>query len=161
MVAHPGLHAAQEGDVIDDLREVGQQFADFRAALSVFLKFPRTGHERGARVGGIVVLDVADKFLSVAFVEFRFGFKQIDLTGAPLHKQGDHGPGTRAGAGGFGKRVVMPAFGIHRFRQQTLLVEYGEGPQPAETEGAALQKMSPGMTAAVHGFSRCIKIRWS
>ena len=115
VVTNTRLHAAQQGYLIDDLREVGKQLADGDTALTVLLELPGTREKFGARVAGIVVLDIADKVLAVAFVEFWLRIKEIDLAWTALHEHGDHRLGLRLDCGRLGDIVEMPLLEINRF----------------------------------------------
>ncbi len=66
MVADACVHSSEEGDFVDDLREVRQEFADVHTGLAVFAKAPRAPQQLEARVGRVVELEVAFELLAVA-----------------------------------------------------------------------------------------------
>lgn len=106
VVADSGLHASKECDVVNNLREVGQEFAHLDAGLPVFPKCPRAGEQLETCVGSIIELEVGFELLSVPPSQFRFWVEEIHVAGSALHEQGNHGFGARLGGRKFWKNGV-------------------------------------------------------
>lgn len=87
MVGDIGVHGADDADVIDAPGDIGIEFADFDAALAVFLKLERRLVEAaGAPFGAEVRLRW---FLAVVLLKRRLGIKGIDLRRAAIHEEMD------------------------------------------------------------------------
>ena len=82
VVVHPGVHRADDQDIVDNIRQARQQFRERRAALSVTAELPLAAQYTGTRLGRVVVLDRARKLLSVEPVQF---FSTIVISGLTLH----------------------------------------------------------------------------
>ena len=101
-----GVEGANERDVIDVPRQVGQCVRHPHAALAVTRKLEGAAHERA---GVLDVLDLARNLvgisLAVVRIERGLGIEQIHLARPAIHEQVDHGlrlgrnvrrPGTKA-----------------------------------------------------------------
>lgn len=73
-----------------------QQFAEFRAAVAVRAKLPRTGKQLAAGLIGAVEFEVAaGVILHVMLGQFRFRIEQINVAWPTLHEHRDHCVSTR------------------------------------------------------------------
>ena len=82
MIVHAGVHGADERDVIRDGTEMGQQLREFHATLAMAAELPDGCHDLATGLCSIVELQVAREALAIAFDQFGFGVKEIDLAGA-------------------------------------------------------------------------------
>ena len=90
VIVDPRVHRADHDDVIDDSRDVRQEFRYVRAAFSIILKLPRAAENLLTRAADVVVLHLAREVLAVHFRQGRLGVQQVDLAGAALHEKRDH-----------------------------------------------------------------------
>ena len=90
MIVYPGARRADEGDVVNDLADVRNQFRQLDSRLAMRFEFPRAAEHLGAGLRGVVVFDLAGKFLAVELVEYRLGVEQVDVAGSALHPQRNH-----------------------------------------------------------------------
>ena len=89
VIDRAGAHGPHQADVIDNLAQLGKQFAQFDAAVS-----SRQKPVRASQDVPLLLVEVGFDFpsgvgLSVVFVEGRFGIKQVHLAGATMLKQAD------------------------------------------------------------------------
>jgi hypothetical protein len=78
-----GVHATDEGEVVDDAGGVGEHLGDVHAGLPVFFEGEGAGKER-VDVVRLVNLDPARQGLARVFQKSRFGVEQVHLAGAAV-----------------------------------------------------------------------------
>ena len=124
VVVHVRVHRPHDGDVVDDPREVRQQFRDVCAAPAVPAELPRRAEDFGTRLGRIVVLDHARERLPIQFSQPRLGVEQVDVARSPLHEERDHRSGLWRMVRCFGFQVEVFRFqvGLAWLGEQALLV---------------------------------------
>ena len=86
------LQGPDEAEVVSESRSVGEEFAQFHAALAVFgeLVFGAKQGRVGLDEGGAVILEeISGGQLAVAFGEFGLGVKEFQVAGSPGLKQVD------------------------------------------------------------------------
>ena len=92
MIEGVGFHAFHNGDVIDDFRQMRQDFRDFCPAFPMFCKFKFRAEELRIRInkrGPIPFQQVHGGQLTVEFAQHRFIIKELQVAGASPHKQED------------------------------------------------------------------------
>src|SRR5438094_986155 len=113
MVIRLGVARVDEGEVIDVLRDMGEDLRDPGARLAVLLPLERRLHERTDLVGeeaGVFV--EALEFLAIAFGQLRLVVPGIDVTGPAINEQPDDGAGLAGEmAGSRGQRMQSAAVG--------------------------------------------------
>ena len=85
MIGHIGVHRANHRDVIDALRGMGEDFADFDSALAVLLKLERRRKSR-ARLAFRAQIRRWKRFSGV-FVERRFGIERVHMGRSAIHEK--------------------------------------------------------------------------
>ena len=90
VIIDSGFHGADQRDIVHDLREVRQQFADLHTAFSTRGKFPWTAKNLAAGFRRIVITDLTRKGLQVVFCKLGLRVKEVHLTGTAYHKKRDH-----------------------------------------------------------------------
>ena len=121
-----GLHRFDEADVVGVFRDVGEEGADFGAALAVAVEVVLRAHEGrvGIDEGGAVILEeVGGGQLAVAFHQLGFVIKEVEVAGGTgledvddtLGRGGEvgrtHGEGLAGVGGNPGRR------GVRRWRR--------------------------------------------
>jgi hypothetical protein len=144
-----GIHAVDESDIVNTLADVREQIADHFPALAIGLE-----GEFGADDAAFVFVPTAAKGfhldgLAVEFGEFRFVVEGIDLAGAAVHKQEDHGLGLGREHGLFGCHRVDEAG--RRFGggvgQERVIVQKGGQPQSSEASPGFPEEFAAGAAA--------------
>lgn len=123
VVADSRFHASEERDFVNNLREVGQEFAYLDAGLPVFPKCPWAAEQLETCVGGIIEFEVGFELLSVPSSQFRFWVEEIHVAGSALHEQGNHGFGARLGGRKFGKNGVTYFCSVDGLCDETVFAE--------------------------------------
>jgi hypothetical protein len=67
VVVDAAVHRANQTNVVSDVAQCGEQFAQLHATLAAVMKLPRAAEQLRAGAGGIVVLDVARVALLMMF----------------------------------------------------------------------------------------------
>ncbi len=145
MAVVPGVHRANDGDVIDDARRVRQQFRYLGAAATVPGELPRTAEELLAGTIDEAENDIAGVILAVVLAQLRLGIEQIDMRRTAVHEQRDHRRRLR-------REVRLPRLQIQRQVFAGLLGNFGEGVvaleemrqgERADAEGGTAQEFTP------------------
>ena len=105
-VAHTANDAV---DVIDDLRQMGEQFGDFRPTLSLFAKLELRTEQLGARIdeGGPVALDqVGRGQRPVEFGQLGLVVEKFEMARRPCHKEENDALGLRGKLRVFGRERI-------------------------------------------------------
>ena len=92
MVELRRLHRADDGDVVGDLRQVGQQLRDLGARLAVLLELERRAEQLRRALDEREPLALDELFgnvLTVVLGQGRLRIEQIDLRRRPGHEQID------------------------------------------------------------------------
>ena len=92
-----GVHRANQGNVVGTLRDVGEEFADFNAALPAFLELPLWPLQEQLFVAGAIArFGVVERHrLAVIGGELRLRVEGIDVRHAAGHEQEDDVRGLR------------------------------------------------------------------
>jgi hypothetical protein len=91
----PGVHGAEQADIVHDAGGVREEFRDFGAALAVLLELPRAAEQFLARAVDEAEVDVPLVILAVVPGEFRLRVEEIDVARPAVHEQRDHRLGLR------------------------------------------------------------------
>jgi hypothetical protein len=99
--------------------------ASCHAALAMLVKGPLWGHDLPAGTGCVIVFDLSREVFAIELIKLRLGVKQINVAGAALHEQGDHGFGAAKTMGCLGQGGVIFVANQSRGGQQILLAQQG------------------------------------
>ena len=132
-------HGADEGDFISDLGEVGEEFANPCARLTVLLELVTGAEQFGVAAKEGETFAFNELFwgeLAVEFLEDGFVIEQVELRGSTHHVEEDHA----FGGGGMGsKSAFLLDFRFWRIcGEQLLKSESTEGEAAAGEEGASV-----------------------
>jgi len=130
-----GVHRSDDGDVVDDRGEVGQEFRDIGSACTVLAELPRTSHELLAGTIDEAEGDLAGIVLPAAAGQLRLRVEKVNMARATMHEEGDHGPGPGDERGSLRLHVKAQgvAGNIGRGRQEALLFEHPRERDTAHT----------------------------
>src|SRR4051794_20093440 len=92
MIQPVSYAAAENGEIVDMLRDLGIPIGDPDTALSVLLECALRGEQRVARGthGGYHFTEGRGHRLTVELRKFRLGVEQIDVAWPAFHEQPDH-----------------------------------------------------------------------
>ena len=86
----PGVHRADDGDVIDDAGNFGEQLRDLGAALAALFELERTAEEFFAGPVDEAEDDVAAVIGAAVLRQLGLGIEQVDVRRAAVHEERDH-----------------------------------------------------------------------
>src|SRR4051812_455254 len=109
------------------------------------LERPGAGEQLRTGLTRVIVLDLAPEALAVATGQLGLGVEQVDMAGAPLHKQCDHGPGPGRGGWRLWLQGIngTPESGLRGRGPCAFLVQQPGQRQGADAHTLAGQEMAP------------------
>ena len=147
MAVVAGVHAADEAEVIGNLRGVRQQLAEVHAALAVFLEFPRAAEEFAAGLVGEAVMDIAAIVHAVTALQLRLGIDEVHMTRAAVHEQRNHclGLGREVRLLGLQVKAALPARDVLGCTEQFLPLQQPRQREAADTHRVAGEELAAGV----------------
>src|SRR5205823_302634 len=140
------VHRADEGHVIHNAGEVGEEFGHFDPALAVLLKFPRAAEQFFGRA-----IDETESYLSRVILpatpgQFRFRVEQVDVARTAVHEERDHGAGARREQRNLGLEVKRLWLTGHAGRcgEEVFLSQQPREGDAAEAKRVAREKLAAG-----------------
>jgi hypothetical protein len=140
VIRHVRVHRADDRDVINAPGDVGEQIADFDAALAVIFKLEwRLKRRAGAALGFEIV---HRQRLAVEFGENRFGIKRVNVRRSAIGKNVNDALGlARKMRGVRRQRTIACHFVSQRARAEQVRAEQLRQPQHAEAHSTATEKI--------------------
>ena len=144
MPADPGVHRADQTDVVRDPPVVRQQLAEVHPAFAVLAELPRTGEQLAALLHCVVKVDLAVERLQMVFGEFWLWIAEVHLAWTTLHKHRDHGRRLRFVRRLTGLQVERPLLQIRLGRrgEQTVILEQRRKRKTADAERLLSEKVT-------------------